>query len=256
MRRRVFYAWESSLPEETHRRLIERCLRAACEKPSELYPDVDDLAVDQDTQGMPGSPDMAAAILEKIRGCDVFVADVSMTKVETVGGPRNFPNPNVMLELGYAVASRTWERILMVLDTSTGMPETLPFDLRHHRVIPYELGTDPAKEEAAGEKLVADLKEKLGAILKGNLALLALELGRLLKEINPILMDRFRRGARKDSIDVPTSFSQRLEGLMKDKEFTKLATFEEQTKVIMKPDVGPVKEYRVTVTDKFVELAG
>ena len=255
MRRKVFYAWQSSLPEETHRRFIKRCLQSACANPQELCPDVDELLVDQDTQGLPGSPAVAAAILEKIKGCDVFVADVSMTRADSQGGARKTPNPNVMLELGYAVASRTWERVLCILNTATGSPEELPFDLRHHRIAKYELGPDRAGETAAREGLVTDLKAGISIVLNGNLALLASELLQLFDDIDPIIKDTIRQGKRNVVVYVPTHFSQRLKNLMMDSQFAKLATFVQEGKVIGKPDLGPVNTFKVTVKEKFAELA-
>lgn len=255
MHRKVFYAWQSSLPDETHRRFIEQRLQSACVNPQELCPDVDELLVDQDTQGLPGSPAVAAAILEKIKGCDVFVADVSMIRADSQGGTRKMPNPNVMLELGYAVASRTWERILCILNTATGSPEELPFDLRHHRIAKYELDPDRVGEIAAREGLIADLKAGISAVLKGNLALLAAELLQLFDDIDPIIMDSIRRGKRNVMVFVPTHFSQRLKNLMMDSQFAELATFAQEGEVIGKPDLGPVNTFKVTVMEKFAKLA-
>ena len=61
--------------------------------------------MDQDTAGIAGWPDIASTILTKIEKCEVFVADLT-----PINGPepdsRPTPNPNVMLELGYA----SWHR--------------------------------------------------------------------------------------------------------------------------------------------------
>lgn len=254
MRRTVFYAWESSLPEITHRKLIEACLEEACKNPQELCPDVHELLLDQDTQGMPGSPDMAAAILEKINRCDVFVADVSMTKAETSKGRRNTPNPNVMFELGYAMALHTWDRILMILDTGSGTPDDLPFDFRHHRVVTYSLRTGEAGIDYARVTLGTDLRASLGAVLNGNLRLLAHQLSRLLEEVDSKTMDSFRLGAMSATIYVQMFYVPRLKEIMKDSEFPKLATFEQEGKSIGKPDLGMVNTYKVTITKKFVEF--
>ncbi len=43
------------------------------------------------------------------------------------------PNPNVLLELGYAAAKLGWDRLVLVMNTNYGHPEELPFDLRNRR---------------------------------------------------------------------------------------------------------------------------
>ena len=63
------------------------------------------LRVDQDTDKVAGWPDIAATILAKIECCELFIADLT-----PINGPnpesRLTPNPNVLLELGYALATR------------------------------------------------------------------------------------------------------------------------------------------------------
>jgi hypothetical protein len=57
-----------------------------------------DPCVDRDTTGVPGSPDIAATIFEKIKAADIFVGDVSFINQGATGRPT--PNPNVLVELG------------------------------------------------------------------------------------------------------------------------------------------------------------
>jgi hypothetical protein len=59
--------------------------------------------IDRDTKDVPGAPHIARTILEKVAAADVFVADVSIT--QGTGGHRATPNPNVLIELGYAMCS-------------------------------------------------------------------------------------------------------------------------------------------------------
>jgi hypothetical protein len=105
-------------------------------------------ALDQDTRGVPGAPAMVAAILKKIDVCSVFVADVSLT-FDRFATQRKSPNPNVLLELGYALKRLGTERVILVLDSTTGRPEQLPFDLRGNRVITYDSSADD--EQTRGE---------------------------------------------------------------------------------------------------------
>jgi hypothetical protein len=131
---KVFFSWQSDTQPETGRQLIERALyRAAAAVAADTSipyrPEVD-----QDTRGVPGAPAMVAAILGKIDACSVFVADVTLT-FERPERERKSPNPNVLLELGYALRRLGQHRVLLVLDTTNGGAEKLPFDLRGNRAI-------------------------------------------------------------------------------------------------------------------------
>ena len=98
----VFYSWQSDLPNATNRSFIQLALEKAA-KSIASDKTVDDVPIiDRDTQGVPGSPHIAKTIFQKIDVADVFVADVSI-----VGGSieRPAPNPNVLIELGYALCS-------------------------------------------------------------------------------------------------------------------------------------------------------
>ncbi len=102
----VFYSWESDLPGKTTRNLIEGCLNAAIQQLGR-EDDLDvDPSLDRDTKGVTGSPVILDAILEKIDNCTAFVADVSIINSADVRRDppaRPTPNPNVLIELGYAL---------------------------------------------------------------------------------------------------------------------------------------------------------
>lgn len=147
----IFYSWQSDAPNNTNRSFIERALELAVR---DLNTDIveaerDEVELTQDTQGVPGTPDIAATILTKIESCDVFVCDVSLVLEgeKAKGGTRLCPNPNVMLELGYAMKALGQNRILMVCNTALGHIEDLPFDLRGKRPVPYmaDASTDLAE---------------------------------------------------------------------------------------------------------------
>jgi hypothetical protein len=78
------------------------------------------LRVDQES--FTGS--VVEAIWGDIRGCEVFIADL------TDG------NLNVVYEVGisHALGKQT---VLIVYDSRGQVPEYIPFDLRHHRILPY-----------------------------------------------------------------------------------------------------------------------
>jgi hypothetical protein len=136
MKHIVFYSWQSDLPNACNRGFIQEALENAA---SAIRAD-DSIAVepvvDRDTQGVPGAPDIASTILVKITAADVFVADVSIV---IRNENRAMPNPNVLIELGYALKALGHERVVLVFNTAFGKIEELPFDLRLRRVLTYEM---------------------------------------------------------------------------------------------------------------------
>ena len=112
-------------------------------------------ALDRDTAGLAGSPAISDSIFAKIALSDVFIADVTIVNPRTKG--RLTPNPNVLVELGFAASILGWDRILLVQNTAFGLPEKLPFDLRGRRIVGYD-----AK---LGEKNCAEVRK----ILQGRL---------------------------------------------------------------------------------------
>ena len=179
----VFYSWESDLHGKTTRNLIEGCLNTAIRQLGR-EDDLDvDPSLDRDTKGVSGSPVILDAILEKIDNCTAFVADVSIINSADVRRDppaRPTPNPNVSIELGYAIKSCGWDRILPVCNEFYGTIDQLPFDIPDRRVISYTLSEVPTPEEikAAKEKLTIIFKGRLKDILKlSNESILDIQLG-------------------------------------------------------------------------------
>lgn len=134
MARTIFYSWQNDLEKKTHRNFIETCLKAALrslEKDAHIYMDYD-----RDTNGVNGSPDITTTIFDKIDKSVLFVCDVSIINSDYNG--RKTPNPNVLMELGYAANKLGWDRIICLFDINTGTIEELPFDLRQKRITTYD----------------------------------------------------------------------------------------------------------------------
>ena len=118
MHRIVFYSWQSDLPNRTNRSFIQQALENVA-KSIRADDSVNvEPVIDRDTQGVAGSPDIAKTIFHKIAGADVIVADVSLINASQGGRPT--PNPNVLLELGYALHALGDERVIMVFNTAFG----------------------------------------------------------------------------------------------------------------------------------------
>ena len=70
------------------------------------------------------------------------------------------PNPNVLIELGFAINQLGFGKIICINNDSFGAVENLPFDIRQNRIARYELSSKPNLKEQ---------KAKLKNILKGDL---------------------------------------------------------------------------------------
>ena len=134
---KIFYAWQSDRPAKLCRTLIQRALDDARKQVKDgqtidVEPRIQ-IEIDQDTQGVPGSPHVAETIFEKIQECDAFIADLTFTGCRKGKRESPVPNPNVLIEYGYALRELGDERIVAVFNEEFGNCEDLPFDIRHRR---------------------------------------------------------------------------------------------------------------------------
>jgi hypothetical protein len=161
----VFFSWQSDIRAAACRTLILQALEDAARTIANDEAIAIEPVVDRDTQNVPGAPDIGATILSKIDAAAVFVADVTIVGHTNSGKPT--PNPNVLVELGYALKTLGWSRILLVQNTAFGPPEALPFDLRQKRAVVFsspEAATERAAERRA---LQRTFEAALAGILKG-----------------------------------------------------------------------------------------
>ena len=148
---KVFFSWQSDLPSNQTKRFIEDSLEMAKDMLSETI----DLVPDEATRERFGTPDVMRSIFDKIDECDLFIADVSIVgkyipaKSSDENNPptKHFSNPNVLLELGYAAANKTWDRCICFANTNYGGISDLPFDLNHRRITAFSYGEGGRKAE-------------------------------------------------------------------------------------------------------------
>lgn len=159
----AFYSWQSDLPNSTNRGFVSDCLDKAIKALNKSGSTV--LEADRDTQGVSGTPGIAETIFEKIDQCRAFIADVSIINADSES--RRTPNPNVLVELGYAAKAVGWERIICVANSAYGAVEELPFDLRGRRVLGYKLAKGEDKTSVR-EELKAKLQSVLGDVLSSS----------------------------------------------------------------------------------------
>ncbi|MCK4644186.1 hypothetical protein KAU32_11205 [bacterium] len=162
MKLTVFYSWQSDLPNNTNRGFIENCLEKALKRVYKNNSNISEYIVESDSRDESGTPNIVDSIFTKINNCDVFVADISI--INKGSRFRKTPNPNVLIELGYASNIIGWKNILSVFNCDSGKIEDLPFDLRHRKPIVYSVEKDKAyakqgltyKFEKAIQKIIDD----------------------------------------------------------------------------------------------------
>jgi hypothetical protein len=169
---KVFWSWQSDyLPKEC-RHFIKKALEEAVEKVGQELEvkDADRPSLDHDTKGEAGMVDIAATILRKISESAVFVAD--LTPIGKSEDGKDIPNPNVCIELGWAMQKPGVDQIIVVFNSVSGCTEKdLPFDISHRRIMSYDLpeGADKSRRASVKKQLVGELTEAIRINLKGHL---------------------------------------------------------------------------------------
>lgn len=174
MTKHIFFSWQSDRPPLTGRNLIERALGdaiTAIAADADIDPARRELAIDRDSSGVPGSPPLVETIFGKVNAAAVFLSD--LTYVGTRTGDRLTPNPNVLLEHGWALHALSWRRVISVMNIAYGSPDAhaLPFDLQHfRRPILYDCpeDADDTTRRAARNSLARALRTALRAILEDD----------------------------------------------------------------------------------------
>jgi len=174
MPRTVFFSWQADTETKVGRNFIERALKRAAARiggDANVEEAVRDLSVDRDTKDTPGSPPIVDTIFRKIDNAAVFVPDLTFVGDRLDG--RRTPNPNVLIEYGWALKSLGHGRIVPVMNTAFGKPtpEAMPFNLRHLRNpilydCPLDAGDDRRKQ--VREELARELERAIRAVLTSD----------------------------------------------------------------------------------------
>lgn len=127
----VFFAWQLDTKPEDNKTFIWESIVSACEKCKDKTAPELSPRPEKDTDGVSGSPNIVQTIFKKIDQCSLFIADV--TFICKTNSNKYIPNPNVLIELGYAVKTIGWERTILVLNSTHGKASELPFDILQHR---------------------------------------------------------------------------------------------------------------------------
>lgn len=106
------------------------------------------------TRDVSGSPYIPFKLAEKIRGSDIFIADI--TTVALTSSSKSIPNPNVAYELGLAAAHLGWDRIILLFNEEVADFKDLPFDFDRHRISTYRM-PETSKPAAPGQQALGAL---------------------------------------------------------------------------------------------------
>lgn len=156
----IFYSWQSDLNRDTNQKGILYCIKKA-NLDIESIENSLTISIDEATSNKPGSPNIPDTIFAKILNTDIFICDIS-TINNNQNSIRKTPNPNVLVELGYAIANLGWERIIMLFNKKFGtFPNDIPFDLEKRRIILYEINDKNDKNGKSNltQKLCLSIKE-------------------------------------------------------------------------------------------------
>ena len=194
MEQTIFFSWQSDLPET--RSVIGWALESAAKNLRRDGSVEEVVRVDQDTDGVAGWPEITSTILDKIERCGVFVADLTPINAR-LPNSRVTPNPNVLLELGYALATGMGRlRIICVLNAAYLPNEDLkelPFDVRGSRPLvfalqdPADRGAAKGEQDAARTAVRTDLALRIERAVRDAFAAVAAERAKRILGVTPHL---------------------------------------------------------------------
>lgn len=151
---KIFYSWQSDLPGNKTRNFIRDCIDDAIAFAEES--EAIEAERDEATLNTTGSPNIVTTLFSKIDEADLFVADVTLCftgDIEKDGLKKHSPNPNVLLEMGYAVKTLGWERVICLCNADFG--SEYPFDFAHNRITTFNLdGKDKKAEQRRIAKII------------------------------------------------------------------------------------------------------
>ena len=148
---KIFWSWQNDSNPKANRHFIREALAQAVERAgNELgLEDAERPELDHDTKNTAGMVEITSTILRKISNSAVFVAD--LTPIGRTSDGKALPNPNVLIELGWALSELGEGRLIPVLNTADGWkPDDLPFDIRHRGALTVTIRRRPRGWRSGG----------------------------------------------------------------------------------------------------------
>lgn len=161
----IFYSWQSDSPKDTNHIAIRQAVQEALNCIESEVEDIN-IKLDEATRGTSGSPNISNIIFTKILSSDIFICDIT-TINHNAEGYRRVPNPNVLIELGFAIATLGWERIILLFNKEHGnFPNDVPFDIIQNRITDFKI-TDK-KDNGGKKQLLKSMEVAIKAIIEKN----------------------------------------------------------------------------------------
>ena len=163
-RKTLFFSWQSDTSRDCNWNAISHAAKYAL---TDVEAELDNLRIDylESTSNTAGSPNIREKIFERIAEADIVLCDI--TTINQAASTRKTPNPNVLIELGYAAGVVGWDRIILVFNEVFGaFPDDLPFDISQHRVIRYKMSNKT--DASAKGQLKTTLKAAIKVIVEKN----------------------------------------------------------------------------------------
>lgn len=126
----AFWSWQSDNKDITE--FIEKTLNSIVEELNKELHLHKKIKIDRAIESGEGARNIVINLQDKIRNADLFIADI--TPITNIINEKLIPNPNVMMELGYAIESVGLHKICLVAKAS-GKSGRYPFDIdQNHRI--------------------------------------------------------------------------------------------------------------------------
>lgn len=130
---KIFFSWQSDLDKAATTNFIRNAIKFSKKELESKNKNIK-FTLDEATRDLTGSPHIPNSIFNKILNSDIFICDIT-----TINNDdkviRKTPNPNVLIELGFAAAILGWNRIIMLFNESFGdFNIETPFDLEKRRI--------------------------------------------------------------------------------------------------------------------------
>ena len=134
----LFFSWQNDKIDVKD--TIKKALKSA---QKDLLTEGIYLILDEDTRNRTGNRDIVHEVLEKIKKCDIFLADLTpvVTMYEGITGqlPKHIPNSNVMFEYGYAMHCKGEKRLITLVKLCENEHvEHMPFDINHNTLTKFK----------------------------------------------------------------------------------------------------------------------
>lgn len=146
--KKLFYSWQSDIA--SNKSYLNHCISSAMAQLQGWEPETA-------TRNTRGAVDIANTILMKIDKSNLLLADVSIINPNANEGEKKCPNPNVLYELGYAVATLGQDNLILIANKATTNTADLPFDIRNRRLMLVEFN------DANRPTLINDIKQILAS---------------------------------------------------------------------------------------------